>query len=348
MKKQNTFRQRIIEKTNKKVTITIMVLVGILLIFSTYAWFSTNLNVRVKTFTMTVKKNTGLSISLDGINFDTDLIISADELIRGLRYTYPNNTSQWAGGGLVPISSNGITNHDSPIFNMFSSSGVRYPNKDKDKGYIRTNLMHEGGRNEYNNYIAFDLFFKNDSGSPVSDNLYFEYGTSITMEKDADEEMIGLLNSARIGIVKLGSVAKDASANEVQNIECNNNCYSIIFEPNSKAHSELSIERATKYGVNLIDGQEFPTYAFTRAGGPIFVANTVSGSPNLDPNYFELQETMTDDDFEKPLFTVPNGITKTRVYVWIEGQDIDSLETDSDGAEIYISLNFLKDTQGYE
>ena len=64
MKKQNTLRQRIIEKTNKKVTITIMVLVGILLIFSTYAWFSTNLNVRVKTFTMTVKKNTGLSISL--------------------------------------------------------------------------------------------------------------------------------------------------------------------------------------------------------------------------------------------------------------------------------------------
>ena len=50
MKKQNTLRQRIIEKTNKKVTITIMVLVGILLIFSTYAWFSTNLNVRVKTY----------------------------------------------------------------------------------------------------------------------------------------------------------------------------------------------------------------------------------------------------------------------------------------------------------
>ena len=36
-----------------------------------------------------------------------------------------------------------------------------------------------------------------------------------------------------------------------------------------------------------------------------------------------------------------------RVYVWIEGQDIDSLETDSEGAEVSISINFIKDTYGY-
>ena len=36
-----------------------------------------------------------------------------------------------------------------------------------------------------------------------------------------------------------------------------------------------------------------------------------------------------------------------RVYVWLEGQDIDSLETDSQGAEVSISISFVKDTQGY-
>ena len=36
-----------------------------------------------------------------------------------------------------------------------------------------------------------------------------------------------------------------------------------------------------------------------------------------------------------------------RVYVWLEGQDIDSLETDSQGAEVAISISFVKDTQGY-
>ena len=36
-----------------------------------------------------------------------------------------------------------------------------------------------------------------------------------------------------------------------------------------------------------------------------------------------------------------------RIYVWLEGQDIDSLETDSQGADVSISISFRKDTQGY-
>ena len=67
----------------------------------------------------------------------------------------------------------------------------------------------------------------------------------------------------------------------------------------------------------------------------------------MDMNYFELQETITEDDFNNPLFTVPDGVTKARIYIWIEGQDIDSLETDSQGADITVSLGFLKNTQGY-
>ena len=91
----------------------------------------------------------------------------------------------------------------------------------------------------------------------------------------------------------------------------------------------------------------FPTYAYIKAGGPFEIADTVSGSTALDYNYFKLQDTITESDFSKPLFTIPNGITKLRVYVWLEGQDIDSLETDSQGAEVSISISFVKDTQGY-
>ena len=35
------------------------------------------------------------------------------------------------------------------------------------------------------------------------------------------------------------------------------------------------------------------------------------------------------------------------MYLWVEGQDIDSLETDSEGAELYVDINFTKDTTGY-
>ena len=133
----------------------------------------------------------------------------------------------------------------------------------------------------------------------------------------------------------------------IQYLQRNNNCESIIFEPNSTNHSELSIERAKKFGINLRDGREFPTYAYIKAGGPFEIADTISGSVALDYNYFKLQETLTDDAFDNPLFSIPNGVTKVRVYVWLEGQDIDSLETDSEGADVSISISFEKDTEGY-
>ena len=57
---------------------------------------------------------------------------------------------------------------------------------------------------------------------------------------------------------------------------------------------------------------------------------------------------MTDDDFDKPLFQIPNGITKARVYLWIEGQDVDAIEVHSEGAPVYLNLDLEKDLAGYE
>lgn len=337
-----------VRKINRKEAVIIILLFGTLSIFATYAWFSVNLNVRVKTFNMIVTKNNGLSISFDGINFDTFVEISKDALIRNLVNTYPNNTTQWSSMGLSPVSSNGITNLNSPVFDMFENNGgVRYRDRNKQNGFIETSKILETERKEYSRYIAFDLFFKNETDSPISDGLYFDNGTEVTISSDASEEMVGLLNSVRIGIVKIGSVSLDASVNEIQNIQCANNCRSIIYEPNSRAHTNLSIERSKKYGINLVNGEKFPTYASIRDGGPIYVSNTVSGSPNIDPNYFALQNTRTESEIGQTLFDLPSGITKARLYLWIEGQDIDSLETDSIGADISVSINFVKDTAGY-
>ena len=343
----NSKKTRHFSTKNKKITMVIIALLGVLLIVSTYAWFSTNLNVRIRTFKMNVSKNTGLLISLDGINFDTNIEVSYETLFEQLPQTYPNNISQWSEGGMVPVSSNGITNHDNYLFNIFSSSGVRYRTKEKDNGYLTTSMVQELESNPFSRYLAFDVFFKNDSNSPVSDNLYFDYGTEVSINEGSSEEMVGLFNSLRIGMVRVGTVPRDSNVNTIQNISCNNDCYSIIYEPNSTNHTNLSSDRAIKYGINLVNGRYFDTYAYKKAGGPIFVENTVSGSPYMDMNYISHQETITEADFDTPLFQVPDGITKTRMYIWIEGQDIDSLETDSDGADINIAISFIKDNQGY-
>ncbi len=275
-------------------------------------------------------------------------IISRDILIFEVAETYPNHLNQWALNGLIPISSNGICNPNSYFFDIFETSGVKYKNRRKENGFIYADKVVDTKPRSYNSYIAFDVFFKNVTGSPVPDNLYFDEETSITMVTEGSEEMKGLTNSLRIGIVKVGTLPLDADPTDIQNIQCEGKCEAIIFEPYSTNHSELSRERAKKYDLNLLDGKRFPTYAMIKEGGPIYVKDNISGSPNLDLNYFALQNNIHEEDFSRPIFDIPDGITKARVYLWIEGQDIDSLETDSEGADLYIDISFIKDTVGYD
>lgn len=337
-------------KINKKLTTIVILLLGILLIFSTYAWFSTNLNVKIKTFRMVIEKNSDLSISFDGVNFEHNLEITRNTIIDDLYELYPNHTNQWAANGFIPVSSSGIPNSNTPKFDMYETSGVMYTRHDRERlnGFLRTRIAKESAPREYNSYLAFDLFIKNDTGSPESDNLYLQDTTIIqAIDENISEEMLGLVNSFRIGIVRIGSVNLNASVNEIQNVSCNNNCQQIIFEPNSKNHTDLSIERAAKHDIELIDGIKFPTYASKKAGSKIYVKESIPG-PSLNTEYYKLQETRDENDFDRAIFEIPNGITKARIYVWIEGQDIDSLETDSEGAEVEIGIDFTKDTTGWD
>ena len=337
-----------IKNINTRVKIILILFLGLILLFSTYAWFSTNLNVKIRTFNMIVTKNSDLTISFDGINFARDLEISKENILDNIKNTYPSNLNQWADNGLVPVSSPGILDNNSSLFDVYETSGVLYTRKDKNRGFVRTAKTEETRPRQFNSYLAFDIFIKNKTGSPISDNLYFVESTSIIAPEETDEEMLGLVNSFRLGLVKVGSVGLDAPVNQIQNISCNNACRSIIFEPNSANHTDLSIERAKKFGVELVDGLRFPTYSYIKPGGPVYLDHAVSGSPNLNEEYFGLQETITEHDFNEPLFQIPDGITKVRVYLWIEGQDIDSLETNSTGTEVEISIDFIKDQAGYQ
>ena len=45
---------------------------------------------------------------------------------------------------------------------------------------------------------------------------------------------------------------------------------------------------------------------------------------------------------------IRSGINKVRVYIWVEGQDIDIIEQKSTGYEVSVVMNFEKDMAGYE
>lgn len=331
------------ESKNFNILILIAFIAGLLLIAATYAWFSSALNTKVKIVNLVVSNDNGLSISFDGINFGQTIEISKETLIDNLKAVYPNNTNQWPVLGLKPVSTSGIQSPNDDKFNIFKTSGIMYRDRAKTMGYLSTEKVVEDDTGVRNYFVAFDIFLRNKTGSPVSDNLYLDQGTGIKIESGHTEEMEGLVNSTRIGFLKIGSVPLDSSVAQRQNIGCNGRCEAIIYEPFNTNHTNLSIDRLKRYNVNLFNGQYFPTYAMTNVVEKVDIKDIVN-NPN-NPN-FKLQENRI--DFNRPIFQIPDGITKVRVYVWVEGQDVDSFETYSTGSDISITINFIKDTAGFD
>ncbi len=328
-------------------------LTALLLMVSTYAWLSSSLNVKIQFFKMGVASNSGLFISLDGIDFSDSITISMDSIIMDIKESYPNHTNQWSYG-LWPVSTIGIKNSDEDKFSVYTGDLVHTRDKNPNgsiKRLLNTIRRNEDKPNPVNLYVAFDIFLKNSTGSPLPDNLYFDETTFIDYDDATDEElkyeMDGILNSIRIGIVKVGSVAVDSTPETIQNVKCNSNCEVTIYEPYSKTHSEFSIETALNYGIMMVDGIELPSYAIIEEGRRLEHTNGHLGTGiPLDIQHFAMQKTVK--DFSQMLFEVPNAITKARVYIWLEGQDIDSLETNSKGVDLNVNIDFVKDTAGYE
>lgn len=336
---------------NLKLLLPVIFVTTVLLISASFAWFSVSLDVKVKFLDLVVSSDSGLFISLDAVNYSDSVEISIDSVIRDLKALYPNHTNQWAAGGLWPVSSNGIRNSNMDKFDIYVGEVGRYKEKNiRGKRFLGTMLAREDRANAANVYIAFDLFLKNVSGSPYSDNLYLE-DTYIEYEEgtpdDVMEDMDGIINSMRFGFIKIGSTSSKTPPKIVQNLTCNNKCDGIIYEPNSISHSNGSIIAAAEHGITLVDETYSPTYAIINEGEFLNHVNGHEGTGiELDTDHFKLQKTIT--DFENPIYSIPNGVTKIRTYIWIEGQDVDSLETNSKGSAIYISIGFVKDLAGYE
>ena len=343
-------------KIRKKAIIVLVVtfLIAVILIFATYAWFSASLNVKVKFFDLKVSTDTGLFISLDGINFSDAIEVSRESIIENLKATYPNHTNQWAVNGLWSVSTNGIPDSNSSKFAVYSGAMRKFTDRERrGQRYLNTYLVDESYPSEANKYVAFDVFFKNASGSPKKDNLYISPMTYIGFDSTASQETIenmqDILNTLRVGIVKIGETSTKADPKTIQNLQCNNECMSVIYEPYSLDHNAESVNAVAGFNINLQDQTYVPTYGVIKEGRFLdHKSGFVNSGVDLDTEHFSLQHTIFEQDFSEPIFQVPNGITKARVYVWIEGQDVDALEVFSEGAPIYLNLEFDKDLAGYE
>lgn len=112
---------------------------------------------------------------------------------------------------------------------------------------------------------------------------------------------------------------------------------------NGTSYDTYAINRAIDYTdrVDVYDGTDYNGYTNTVKAD---MTDTTDTAPLFAYDYFTDSEKIQNGMARPELITLaPNSITKVRIYVWIEGQDIDNYDFASIGKQITVNFGFTKE-----
>lgn len=348
-----------------------LLLTAILVVSSTYAWFSANTVVTISNIHAKVSAAEGLQVSLDGEKWgaNLDLSVANGETVPGAlsaldginNYTWPLE--------LRPVSTDGHHANSGDV--IFYAGDVS-----ADGSYLT------GPATDTTNYISFDLYFKNASSQVESgDVLQLNTGTLLNITDSSLAGLTGLEYSARVGMLIYDSQeAMTADAADVRDLAAGTSPKTVIWEPNYNSHIAEVIANDNR--ISALYTVSETTGLPERNANPDFVtlglksittttisdvtavhginALTADGNANL-----QAQKTMqTSNRIQSPtplqgvtfatadgagesselstIYLPANSIVKTRVYIWLEGQDPDCNDTASTGQALDFVLSFTK------
>lgn len=314
------------KKNELKSAILILLLIAILLIASTYAWFTANTNVEVSTLNVNVGAANGLQISADGTNWKT--VLTNDDIDPAkVTATYAGNTNQ-IPTIMEPVSTVGTMAADGTM-EMFSG---RVTSSDTGELQLVSEALTDAKGTE-GKYIAFDVFLKVDEDSMLS----------LTKDSNASvktgETSKGLENATRTAFCVLGNTTAGASLDTIQTL--NANAASHIWEPNYDSHTAAGVANAKdNYGITTTAPTATAAVDYYGIKAAIGTAVPLAAT---DATYFEKvtpqYQTKTTVEKDVELFQLKAGITKVRIYMWVEGQDVDCENTAS-GSNIAFDVKF--------
>ena len=310
------------EKRKRKLRSLVLLLILTIIMFSTatYAWFTANQTVTVSTLDVHVEASNGLQISTDASEWKT--VITNADIAKG--YT---NSKNMVPETLNAVSTDGTVT-DSEL-NMYK--GVI--GSDATTGEYTITATKSGVKaGVTGDYIAFDMFLRVDQ----EQTIYLTTSSNVTA-KDKTEDK-GLKNASRVGFVTLGNASSETAAATLQALNTPA-AKAIIWEPNADAHTDRGKASAIEYGITVGDTstsyfglkQEFSTASKlkdTRNGTD--TTNATGVTPDIIT-----PETYTGE--YKSVLTLQPGVTKVRVYMWVEGQDVDC-ENNASGTDISYNI----------
>lgn len=329
------------KKKNKKLLLLLLGMVGtgIILGTSTIAWFTANKTVSVNDISVNVAAQNGIQISVDGTTWKS--IVQTSDLL-GATSTYADAVNQIpsSSNSLSPVSSIGATDSDG-YMEMFLGDVIGQEDSSSDNygEYILTTTQESEVHGTSGSYIAFDLFFKVEQSTPI----WITANSGVTT---SDVAHTGIKNATRIAFVIEGNATNGTSLSTIQALNGGTSAPVYIWEPNYDVHSSTGVTNALEtYGLTTTQtGAARLAYSGVKAdiadsddvALKVAAGTTHSGAY---PSFFSaVTPTYTTvEGFSEAIdgWTFAAGITKVRVYMWVEGQDVDCENSASGGNVTY-------------
>ena len=326
MKKSQSKKNR--RRKGILLAIIMILFTGVVLTASTYAWFTANRSVTVESIDVNVQATEGLQISTDATNWKA--VVTNDD-ITGAGWTgVINQLPKGSGVYASPVSTIGQTDTNG-LMQMYKGT-VATPEGQSDN--LLTAIKSTEANGQTGDFVAFDLFFR----STKAQAIYLTSASTVTLKENTSID--GLQNAARVAFINEGGVEYGSTAAAAQAKK--EGTLALIWEPNYDTHTAAGVANAhDAYDINTTQsGGSKLGYLGVKApittGVPVDSTNTsyfgsvtTQGSPASgipSSAYIKVTDLVA-------------GITKVRVYMWIEGQDIDC-ENYATGASISYNLQF--------
>lgn len=368
-KRQNRKRKRL------RTLILLLFLTIIMFGTSTYAWFTANRIVTIESINVHVETSDGLQISTDGTTWKS--VITRNDILNnkynGADNFIPSTLDAVSTNGGTTDDSSGHTRR----MNMYASNIQSDINVNSGNYTIYTTAVNEQtDKTKFIAFDIFlkvssnKPVYLNSSNSSYSNVVKRADTDQVTY---ADR---GLKNAARVAFVPIGEAASTASQSDITTAYYTGTMPAVkIWEPNNDTHAAAVVNSVgPEYGYsaansNALSNTNSPRLDYYGMITAIPVAEkkdligTVRGtittygtSPVTTFSEVMDQGTVTDTaalysttgvlistpatltaNKDYQIFTLNEGITKMRVYMWIEGQDIDC-ENNASGTDITYNI----------
>ena len=358
------------KKSEMNAMFFIILLALVIFIISTYAWFSTQRNVSITNLNGTVEVAEGLEISLDAQNWSNGLVLGEEEgQLDIIDDAYAGNKNL-KPSEMLPVSTLGQVSGQQQDLQMLRGKITNSIQLSDIKAMVETESNPDS--DTFPGYFAFDVFLKNSSKQDeLDDVLQLNYDSSLEI-METDKSSTGLQNTARVAFAKYNGTS-DVMADqatilkETAGIGVGAGTSYItdvaIWEPNSNDHVDYIVQNNNKItgaGASFNATTQMDTYALksTSIGQTIADIYKWDGTESYlaKQNVLQTTKTSTEDysiaegvqnlvsttDGSTTFGIAPNAICRIRIYLWLEGQDVDCINYASHGGGIKVNIGLVK------